>query len=180
MDQEILSVREICTADISAITNYWLKAKPDFLLSMGVDASKIPSGEEWNSMLKGQIGQPYREKKSYCLIWEETGTAIGHCNVNPVEFGTQAYMHLHMWNKEKRRTGLGLSLIRLSLPWFFERMNLQKLYCQPYALNPAPNKTIAKAGFEFVKTHQCVPGWLNFEQEVNLWLMTREKFLGLK
>lgn len=59
-------------------------------------------------------------------------------------------------------------------------MELKNIYCEPYAQNPAPNKTLAKAGFLFVKKYTTIPGYLNFEQEVNQWLMTQEKFTSLE
>jgi hypothetical protein len=46
-------------------------------------------------------------------------------------------------------------------------------------LNPAPNKTLEKIGFTFIKSHTCVPGYLNFEQEVNRWEMTHETFKSI-
>jgi hypothetical protein len=56
---------------------------------------------------------------------------------------------------------------------------LKKLFCEPYALNPAPNKTLEKIGFEFVKEYITTPGWINFEQPVKLWMMDFEKFKTL-
>jgi hypothetical protein len=50
------------------------------------------------------------------------------------------------------------------------------LYCEPYALNPAPNKTLEKLGFKFLKTYTTIPGWINFEQEVNLWELKNNIF----
>ena len=58
-------------------------------------------------------------------------------------------------------------------------MNLKILYCEPYSLNPAPNHTLKKIGFEFVKENITIPGFLNFEQKVNLWKLTCEKFKTL-
>ena len=72
---------------------------------------------------------------------------------------------------------MGLELVKLTLPHFFEKLKLRKLYCEPYALNPAPNKTLARAGFELMKEYTTTPGPLNFEQPVKLWQMTRKQFL---
>src|SRR5665213_453769 len=66
--------------------------------------------------------------------------------------------------------------LRQSLKLFFDRLELQDLYCEPFALNPAPNAVLAKVGFTFVKKYVTVPGLINFEQEVNRWHMSREHF----
>lgn len=176
---EALSVRELSAQDIPKITEYWLGASPEHLLGMGVDLSKLPSREEWEAMLSEQLSQPYAEKKSFCIIWESGGQAVGHCNINKIQFRKEAYMHLHLWRSEFRQKGLGQKLARLTLPHFFEQYQLEILYCEPYAHNPAPNKTLGKIGFRFLKTHVTTPGWINFEQEVNLWGLDRERYLLL-
>jgi len=179
MPGEKLSVREIQQEDIELIINYWLNADKTFLKNMGVDLSKMPTKESWVNMLSQQLGQSYHEKKSYCIIWQVDGKAAGHSNVNKIIFGQEAFMHLHLWKKDIRKSGLGTELVKMTLPYFFNNMNLKILYCEPYSLNPAPNKTLTKVGFEFVKENITIPGFLNFEQKVNLWKLTCEKFKTL-
>ena len=171
-----LTVRELQEKDIDAITNYWLQAEPEFLKGMGVDLTKLPTRQEWRAMLTEQLHTPLLEKKSYCLIWEVEGNAVGHSNINKIVPGHEAYMHLHLWNPEVRKKGYGIRLIHLTLPYFFENYQLKTLYCEPYALNPAPNRTLERAGFRPVKEYVTTPGWINFEQPVRLWQMTAEEF----
>ena len=173
--QEQLSVREIQQEDIVSIINYWSDSAPGFMQGMGVDLSKMPKEEEWHQMLSEQIAQSYSEKKSYCIIWLLNNKAIGHSNVNKIIFGQEAYMHLHIWCADKRSKGLGSAFIKMSLPLFFEKLQLKKIFCEPYALNPAPNKTLKKTGFSLVKEYITTPGWINFEQPVKLWELTLEK-----
>jgi RimJ/RimL family protein N-acetyltransferase len=176
----ILSVREIQKTDIEPITQYWLNADPAFLTGMGVDLAKMPSKEEWIKMLSAQLMQTYTEKKSYCTIWLVDKEPIGHCNVNKIKFGEEAYMHLHLWNTEFRKKGMGTELVKMSLPYFFENLELKKIYCEPYALNPAPNRTLEKAGFSFIKEYITIPGFLNFEQPVKCWQLTFEQYQNQK
>lgn len=174
-----LSVREIQQQDIEPLTNYWVKGAPEYLIGMGVDLQKLPSQEEFAMMLNCQLNTPLKEKKSYCIIWLEDGIAVGHSNINKIIFGEEAYMHLHLWNIKSRKKGNGSAFLKLTFPFYFKNYQLKKLYCEPYALNPAPNKTLKKAGFIFIKKHTCVPGPLNFEQEVNLWEMSAERYKTL-
>lgn len=173
------SVRPIQQDDITPITEYWTTAGEDFLRKMGADINKVPAKEAWQELLSAQIGQPFAEKKSYCTIWLLDGQPVGHCNVNKIVFGKEAYMHLHIWNEGLRLHGYGAALVKRSLPYFFEDLQLQELYCEPYALNPAPNKTLKKVGFELVKEYDSTPGFLNFEQPVKLWRLSRESYLTL-
>lgn len=171
-----LSVREIKKSDVSLIIDYWYHADDAFLINLGVDINKIPSKEKWQAMFMEHISQPYQKKKSYCIIWQVDGIPAGHSNVNKIVFGQEAYMHLHLWKNEFRKLGYGTEFVKMTLPFFFENLNLKNLYCEPYALNPAPNKTLEKTGFEFVKEYVTIPGFLNFEQKVNLWKLSYKKF----
>jgi len=174
-----LSVREMLDDDVKHIVNYWQNATDETLLKMGADKSKLPTAEVLTKFLQQQIATPYQEKKSYALIWVLDGNPIGHNNVNNIDFGKSAFMHLHIWNTPNRKKGMGSILLKKALPFFFENLNLETLFCQPKATNEAPNKTLPKADFNFQKKYTTIPGHLNFEQEVNLWQITRQEFLKI-
>lgn len=175
----MLSVRELTAADVPLLADYWASADKDYLLSMGALIEKIPPRENLAAMLGEQLLQSYPDKRSYAIIWLIDGQPVGHCNVNNIEFGNQASMHLHMWNGANRKKGSGAELVKMTLPWFFNNLQLQKIICEPYALNEAPNRTLEKIGFDLVKEYITTPGYLNFEQPVKQWEMWREKFLTI-
>lgn len=174
-----LSVREIHQSDIPLIADYWLLSDPGFMKGMGVQQDKLLSREQWYQMLEEQLVLPYDQKQSYCIIWEIDGRPVGHSNANRIRYGQDAYMHLHLWNNIYRQKGSGSALVRMTLPYFFERLRLKTLYCEPYALNPAPNNTLPRLGFTFVRTHRTIPGPICFEQDVNLWALTEAAFRSL-
>lgn len=176
MKKRTITVREIQLKDIDLIADYWLKSEPDFLVKMGVDLKKLPSRNGLKKMLTEQINQVITAKKSYALIWELNGKQIGHSNVNGIQYGEEATMHLHLWQQTDRQKGLGTEFVLKTLPFYFHKLNLKKIICLPFAQNPAPNKTLEKIGFEFVKKYKTIPGSLNFEQEVNQWELTKNKF----
>ncbi len=173
-----LSVREIQKEDIELLCNYWLNSDKTFLRNMGVDLNKVPSRNEFSAMLQEQIGQPYKEKKSYCIIWLIDGIPFGHSNINKIKFGEDAFMHLHLWNNDYRNRGAGTKFVNMTLPFFFGKMKLKTLYSEPYSLNPAPHNVLRKTGFQFEKEYVTTPGWINFEQPVKLWKLTLENFLN--
>ena len=47
---------------------------------------------------------------------------------------------------------------------------LRRLYCEPYADNPGPNRVLRRSDFRLVKRYRTVPGPLNFEQDVNQYV----------
>jgi len=172
----MLTVREATTADLPHIANYWTTTSPAALRAMGADPEKIPRASDFTAALTHQLSLPHTEKRAYALIWEHNGIPVGHCNLNPISFAQEAFMHLHFWQAEHRQRGMGTELVRMSIPYFFREMRLQQLYCQPYALNPAPNRVLEKLGFELEGTLVTVPGSINFEQEVKRWVLPKARF----
>jgi hypothetical protein len=52
-------------------------------------------------------------------------------------------------------------------------LKLKRLFCEPYAFNVAPNRTLQKTGFKYLKTYMTVPGPLNYHQAVTRWVVER-------
>lgn len=164
-----LSIREIQRSDIDLIIEYWTTSSEEHLLSMGVELAKMPEESQWRAMLEKQISTNYKDKQSYCLIWCLDEQPVGHCNINNIEFGESAHMHLHMWQGSNRRSGLGVEFVRKCLPIFFDKYQLKVIRCEPYRENRAPQKTVEKAGFIFIKEYETVPGSINRHQVVSQW-----------
>ena len=179
MTEDILTVREIQASDIPLIVDYWLTSEEAYLTGMGVDLNKLPAKEQLTSNILKQINTPIEQRNAYCIIWQLNNKPIGHSNTNPTNFGRDAFMHLHLWNQEVRSKGMGAELLKLTIPYFFENLELKNLYCEPFALNPAPHRTLQKVGFEFVKEYITVPGPLNYEQPVKQWHLSYDRFKQL-
>ena len=171
-------VREMQQHEAKLMIRYFLTADLAFLNGMGVDPKKLPSELEWAELLKADFARPIQQRQFYYLVWEADGVAIGHCNINKIVFGEAAYMHLHIWDAGQRRKGCATQLLRPSITRFFEAFQLDKLFCEPYALNPGPNQTLPKLGFHLVRTYETTPGWIAFHQPVNLWVLEREAALS--
>ena len=157
----MLSVREYELNDIELIVDYFYSASPEFIRGMGADKNKLPKRSEWINKLRSEKLQSYNKMTNFYLIWERDGKPVGHSNINQISFQSHAYLHLHLWNVEKRKKGIGLEFLEKSIPVYFKRFKLQTLICEPYSLNPAPNKILKKAGFEFVRTYETTPGFIN-------------------
>lgn len=162
-------VTELSNKHLDQLLDYWFGSSDEHLLGMGVDLDKMPKRSEFKTLLQEQISLPSKQKSSFALIWLLNGIPVGHSNVNQIEPGFKANMHLHLWQGALRRRNIGSSFIQLCLPVFFSELGLEKIICEPYALNEAPNQLLSKMGFKFIQNHTCTPGSINFEQEVNQW-----------
>lgn len=163
----------VSQADYLGMVEYFLTTNEAFLRGMGVEPHKLPSREAWLERLLPDLARPDGQKQTFYLGWDCDEVRIGHCNVNQLRYGEHAYVHLHLWDAPSRRAGLGTELLRRSIRVFFQRFDLQSLYCEPYAENAAPNRVLTKAGFRFVRRYRTTPGLINFEQEVNRYVMDR-------
>ena len=123
--------------------------------------------------------KPLTEKNYFCLGWRYDDQLIGHSCIDHIEFGEQAFTHLHIWKPEFRHMKLGRSLFWLSLQYYFKHFNLKRIYCQPNANNNEPNRVLNDLGFELVKNYKTIPHPICFEQYVNLYVVDRKNFENL-
>ncbi len=153
--------------------DYFYMADDPFLRGMGVDRLKLPERDKWLDALLADHEKPDGERDRFYLLWIFRGTRVGHSSINKIVLGDEAFIHLHLWNSQLRRGGLGTEFVRRSAAFYFERFTLEKLVCEPWAENPAPNRVLEKLGFAFVRRYRTIPGVIAFEQEVNRYELRR-------
>ncbi len=171
------TIRELDLGDINPVISYFLEADDDFLKIMGVDRKKLPAKGDWRKLFLEEFDRSISSKKSFYLIWMLDGKPVGHSNINKIEYENEAYMHLHLWDQDKRQSGNGEFFAGKCIAMYFKLFKLEKLFCEPHALNPGVNKMLKKIGFDLVKEYDTVPGGINFHQPVNRWVLPREKFI---
>ncbi len=140
----MLSVREMQISDVPSFMQYWYLADHAYLHGMGVDVNKMPAPDKLSEMLLEQLNKPIELKTFYCIIWQNNGQTVGHSNTNPTTYGDKAKMHLHLWSSAERKKGMGTEFLKMTLPYYFENLKLKTLWCEPYALNTAPHKTLKR------------------------------------
>jgi len=153
------------------MVDYFLCADAAFLNGMGVDPDKMPPRHEWIEAALLDIGRPAHEKDRHYLAWLYDGTAVGHSSINKIKVGEEAFIHLHLWVGQLRRAGLGTRFFAASARQFMREFRLKRLYCEPYAENPAPNHVVRKIGFRFIRRYRTIPGPTSFEQDVNQYIL---------
>ncbi|WP_394747267.1 GNAT family N-acetyltransferase [Spongiimicrobium salis] len=167
-------IREMQPQDIPHIVSYWNTMTHEQLESMGVPKEALERYIHLGPFLKKQLQLPYSKKEALFMIGLLDKEPYGHCYVNSIEFGEEAHMHLHVWNSDRRQKGLGREMVQRAIPHFFKKLQLKILICEPYALNPAPNKTLDRLGFEFKKGYKNTPSGWNFELQLNRWELKKE------
>jgi RimJ/RimL family protein N-acetyltransferase len=168
-----LTVREMMDSEVEFIIEYFLKSTPEHLEILGVDPSRLPTPEIWRERLQREFARPIDQRSSILVIWLSDDRPVGFSTSDKIAYGEQANMHLHVTDPARRNQGIGVECVRRSADIYFDRLKLKRLFCEPNAFNVAPNRTLQRAGFKYLKTHMTVPGPLNYHQAVTRWVMER-------
>jgi RimJ/RimL family protein N-acetyltransferase len=166
-------VRPMRLDEVDVRIDYFHDASDEYLLHLGVDRSLLPSKEAWRASYEEDFARPLAERDTYNLAWELDGRIVGFSSVDHFEVGEGAFMHLHIIEEPRRRSGLGTEFVRLSVEEYFRTLRLRRLFCQPNAYNVAPNRTLQRVGFRYVFTEEMQPSFINFPQPITRWVLER-------
>ena len=162
-------------AEVDVRIDYFHDSSDDHLLKLGVDRASLLSKEAWRSVYAEDYALPVRARQNFALIWQLDGETVGFSSADRIVFGAEAFMHLHILNPEFRHKGLGTAFVRESARQYFRALELERLYCEPNAFNSAPNRTLQRAGFRYLFTHEAQPSPMNFLQVTTRWVMERSE-----
>src|SRR6202163_553387 len=114
------SIRE----EYELMLDYFYKADEPFLRGMGVDQLRLPQRDKWLDALLVDHKKQDKERHRFYLVWIFRRQRVGHSSINNIIHGTEAFIHLHLWNSNLRKAGLGTEFVRRSANFFFDRFNL--------------------------------------------------------
>jgi RimJ/RimL family protein N-acetyltransferase len=150
--------------ETGAIIDYFHGATPEHLEMLGVDPTRLPPAATWRERYEREYALPIERRAAFMVSWLDDDRLIGFSTADKIVFDERAYMHLHIVASDHRNRGIGAQCLRMSVDIYFDVLKLKLLYCEPNAFNVAPNRTLQKAGFKYVKTHMTAPGPLNFHR----------------
>jgi RimJ/RimL family protein N-acetyltransferase len=165
-------------ADFAVRVSYFHEASDEHLARLGVDRSRLPDPHEWRARFAANLALPLEQRTEYGVVWEVAGALVGFSTADQIHFGAEAHMHLHIVDPERRAAGLGTRFVRLTAAHYCEVLRLARLYCEPNALNVAPNRTLQSAGFRYVRSRWCRPAPINTDQTTTIWLYEPERPAG--
>jgi RimJ/RimL family protein N-acetyltransferase len=170
-----LVVREMALDEVDVRISYFHEATDDYLRVLGVDRALLPTREAWRSFYEQEYSLPIRERTNYALAWELDGEVVGFSTADHIEFGDKAHMHLHVLDAARRQLGIGTECVIASAEIYFRVLEIRQLFCEPNAFNVAPNRTLQRAGFHYLFTHEATPGPINFPQITTRWVLERDR-----
>lgn len=170
-----LTVRDMALDDMDFRIGYFHDAPAELLAVMGVDPDLMPDRAAWAQLYEADFARPLEDRDSFGVVWQVDGDPIGFSTVSHIRFGDEAFMHLHIVDPDRRASSLGTEFVRMSADRYFDVLRLRRLFSEPPAFNPAPNRTLQSAGFRYVSTQVRRPGAINLEQTTNLWVLDRSE-----
>lgn len=173
MATEGAAVRPMRLDEVDLRLDYFHGASDEYLLKLGIDRALLPAKDDWRAYYEEDFARPLTERESYHLVWLLDDRIVGFSSVDNIDFGNEAFMHLHILEEPRRRSGLGTHFVRLSVDDYFRTLDLRRLFCQPNAFNAAPNRTLQRAGFRYLSTEEMAPSVINFPQPITRWVLER-------
>jgi RimJ/RimL family protein N-acetyltransferase len=165
-----ISVREMAPEEADLVIDYFHRSPPEHLELLGVDPTRLQAPDAWRNWFQKHFAMPIDARRHLFVTWLADNDPVGFSSCDKIVYGECATMHLHVFRSELRAHGIGTECARQSAALYFEKLRLKHLFCEPNALNIAPNRTLQKAGFKYIKTHMTVPGPMNYHQAVTRWV----------
>jgi RimJ/RimL family protein N-acetyltransferase len=169
------AVQEMALDEVGIVIDYFHGATPEHLELLGVDPTRLPPPPVWRERYVQEYAKAIEQRATLLVIWKSGNQPIGFSSADKIVFGRQANMHLHVLRPEDRNSGFGTACVAQTAELYFNALKLERLFCEPNAFNVAPNRTLQRVGFRYVKTHNTVPGPLNFHQAVTRWVLERQQ-----
>jgi len=170
-----LHVREMQIAEVGVRIDYFHDSSDEHLMTLGVDRASLPSKEAWRAAYVEDVARPIEHRQGIALVWKLDGRVVGFSTADRIVFGEEAFMHLHIVSPDQRHHGLGTEFVKESARYYLRVLRLERLYSEPNAFNVAPNRTLQRAGFAYLFTHEAKPGPINFHQVTTRWMMERDQ-----
>jgi RimJ/RimL family protein N-acetyltransferase len=168
-----LAVREMRLEEVGLIIDYFYESTPQHLEVMGVDPTRLPNRRNWQALYGAEYEKPRQNRSTLLVVWELDGKSVGFSTSDKITYGEQAHIHLHIVDSSLRASGIGSRCLRETVQIYFHSLRVKRLLCEPNAYNVAPNRTLQRVGFRYVKTYNTVPGPLNYYQPVTRWILER-------
>jgi len=168
---ESIDVREMILEDVNIRIDYFHGSSDDHLRMLGVDRALLLTPAQWRDFYEQDYAKPIEQRVNDSLLWLLEDEVIGFATTDHIDFGIEAFMHLHITQPHLRSDGLGARFIVRSAAIFFDVLHLKRLLCEPNALNAAPNRTVQAAGFRYLFSHHTQPSPINYPQITTRWIL---------
>lgn len=129
--------------DISAIVNYWLHSPEEYLAFMGVDRTRLGSGEDIYKRFASAIRTSDPNQSSIALGIMLEGELVGYTLLNRYSEDVN-YSHWHIIVPGLRAKGISTALYPFRIKTYFEIAPISRLIHQTRTRNLGVNRMLDK------------------------------------
>lgn len=138
---ERVSIRDLAVGDVPAIVDYWARADDAFIARLGVDRTRLGTGEAMAKRFAALVptGDPDQARLGFAIA--AGGRLIGYTNLN--RYGPRDNVsHWHLIDPAARGGGLSTALYPVRLETYFGCTGIEALTHQTRTGNLAMNRVL--------------------------------------
>jgi hypothetical protein len=139
----IAGLRDLTSADIPAIVEYWLTSSDDYLAFMGVDRQRLGANEDIHMRFLKAIRSGDPEQSAISLGITLDGRLVGYTLLNRYSADTN-YSHWHIIVSKLRARGLSTALYPYRIKTYFDMVPIAQLIHQTRTRNLGVNRMLDK------------------------------------
>jgi RimJ/RimL family protein N-acetyltransferase len=139
----VARLRDLTTADIPAIVDYWLSMPEESLAFMGVDRQRLGSHDEIHRRISNAIRTGDANQPNIALAITLDDLLVGYTLLNRYSAEVN-YSHWHIIVPTLRAKGLSTALYPLRIQAYFEMAPITQLIHQTRTRNVAVNRMLDK------------------------------------
>jgi RimJ/RimL family protein N-acetyltransferase len=139
----VARLRDLTTADIPAIVDYWLSMPEESLAFMGVDRQRLGSHDEIHRRFSNAIRSGDANQPNIALAITLDDRLVGYTLLNRYSAEVN-YSHWHIIVPTLRAKGLSTALYPLRIQAYFEMAPIAQLIHQTRTRNVAVNRMLDK------------------------------------
>jgi hypothetical protein len=136
-------LRDLASADLPAIVDYWLRSPDEFLTRMGVDRAQLGAAEDIHRRFLNAIrsGDPDQRSISLGITLDEQ--LVGYTLLNRYSADVN-YSHWHIMVSDQRAKGISTTLYPYRVKAYFDVAPLSQLIHQTRTSNVGMNRVLDK------------------------------------
>ncbi|MFY9803189.1 MAG: GNAT family protein [Candidatus Acidiferrales bacterium] len=139
----VAGLRDITSADVPAIVDYWLSSPDDYLAAIGVDHARLGSHQEMHRRFSDAIRTGDANQSNFVLGITLDDRLAGYTLLNRYSADVN-YSHLHIIVPALRARGLSTAVYPFRIKAYFDLAPISQLIHQTRTRNIAVNRMLDK------------------------------------
>jgi RimJ/RimL family protein N-acetyltransferase len=170
---ELVSIRELSTAEVPFILDYWLNSPPGYLESIGVDPAKLPPRAEFERSLREKCEWPVAKRGVLVIIYR--GQAVGFHTLHPIAEGDYGIFHAHLWDESVRDRGIATVSYVKACHIFLNRFGLKRILFKTPIQNKGSIRVKEKLGIRYLHEERVSFGIVKDATLAKVFELTRDE-----